>query len=130
MSQLERSHDVAGSWNLDKIYEKYDGFIQSIIEFVAKNPADCEDIYHEVFLVLFQMDSFSEISDIKSYLYRLVVNKANEYSRKKIFGELELKKYQQHVHQKEENKQKQDFLARDEIDKIVSLIHDQYKRSK
>ena len=125
MSQCEQNHDQNNSWNLAEIYEKYDGFIQSVIQFSAKNKADREDVYQEVFVVLSQMGNFDGIRDIKSYLYRLVVNKTNEFLRKKISGELKLKKYLQlHAHQTEENEQKQDLLIQDEMDKVVDLIQE------
>lgn len=125
MSQCEQNHDEAHFWTLAEIYEEYDGFIQSVIRFAAKNRADQEDVYQEVFVVLSQMGNFDKIRDIKSYLYRLIVNKANEFLRKKISGELKLKKYMQlHGHQTEEGEQKQDLLIQDEVDKAIGLIRE------
>jgi RNA polymerase sigma-70 factor (ECF subfamily) len=125
MSQCEQQYNEDRSRALAAIYQEYDGFIQSIIRYSAKNKADQEDIYQEVFLVLFQKADFSEIQDFKSYLYRLVVNKSNEFLRRKITQELRLKTYMELQSQDAvEEGQDEELLVLDEVDGMLELMQD------
>ena len=126
MSQYKQHSGEDRSRALAEIYEKYDDFIESVIRFVARNHADREDIYQEVFVVLSQKENFDEIQNIKSYLYRLVVNKAKEFLRRKITGELKFKEYLelQSRQQVEESDLMHDMLVQDEMDKVVELIEE------
>ena len=125
MSQYEQYSGENHSRVLAEIYEKYDGFIESVIRFVARNQADREDIYQEVFIVLSPKDNFDEIRNIKSYLYRLVVNKANEFLRRKITGELKFKEYLElQSRQIEESDLMHNMLVQDEMDKVVGLVQE------
>lgn len=125
MSQYKQHSGEDRSRALAEIYEKYDDFIESAIRFVARNHADREDIYQEVFIVLSQKENFDEIRNIKSYLYRLVVNKANEFLRRKITGELKLKEYLElQSRQIEEGDLMHNILVQDEMDKVVGLIEE------
>lgn len=69
---------------LARIFEEHDRFIRSVIRFSARNRADQEDIYQEVFLALFVKKDLDQILSIKDYLYRLIVNKSNEFLRQKL----------------------------------------------
>ncbi|MBL7214917.1 MAG: sigma-70 family RNA polymerase sigma factor [Phycisphaerae bacterium] len=124
MSQCEQNHDEDRSRALAKIYREYDRFIQSVIQFSAKNQADREDIYQEVFIVLFQKADLDQIQDFKSYLYRLVINKSNEFLRKKISREIQLKEYigLQSPEAVQEGGDMQDMLILEEVDSMVDLI--------
>ena len=125
MSQYKQHSGEDRSRALAEIYEKYDDFIESVIRFVARNHADREDIYQEVFIVLLQKENFDEIQNIKSYLYRLVVNKANEFLRRKITGELKFKEYLElQSRQIEESDLMHNILVQDEMDKLVGLIEE------
>lgn len=126
MSQCEQQSNEDRSRALAAIYEEYDGFIQSIIRYCAKNKADQEDIYQEVFIVLHQKADSAQIQDFKSYLYRLVVNKSNEFLRRKISQELRLKKYMELQSQEavEEGQDTQDLLILDEVDGMIDLIQE------
>lgn len=123
MSQCEQQSNEDRSRALAAIYEEYDGFIQSVIRYCAKNKADQEDIYQEVFLVLYQKVDLDCIQDIKSFLYRLVVNKSNEFLRRKITQELKFKKYMK-LQSQEAVEEGQDTLILDEVDGMIDLIQE------
>ena len=53
MTQCEQNHSQDHLLALERIYKEHDGFIRSVIRFSAKNQADREDIYQEVFLALY-----------------------------------------------------------------------------
>lgn len=130
MSQCEQHRNENRSEALVKIYEEYDGFIQSIIRFSAKNETDREDIYQEVFLILSRKTDWDDIQDFKSYLYRLVVNKSNEYLRSKITRQLRLKAYMELQPREaiQEGGDIQDLLVLDQVDGIMDLIQERLSR--
>lgn len=86
MSQCEQN-DENRDLSIERIYSEHDDFIRSVIQYAAKNYVDGEDVYQEVFVTLSQKDGFDDIVNIKGYLYRLIVNKVNEFLRKKSLGE-------------------------------------------
>jgi len=125
MSRYEQYSGKDRSRVLAEIYEKYDDFIKSVIRFAAKNHADREDIYQEVFVILSQKKNFDEIENIKSYLYRLVLNKTNEFLRRKITEELKFEKYMElQSRQIEGSDVMHNMLVQDEMDKVVGLIEE------
>ena len=130
MNQCEQNYNEDRSRALVKIYEEYDGFIQSVIRFSAKNQADREDIYQEVFIVLFRKANLEQIQDFKSYLYRLVINKSNEFLRRKISREIRLKEYMELQSQEaaQEGEELQGMLVLDEVDGMVDLIQEHLSR--
>lgn len=93
MNQSEQNQGGNHSRIQDEIFEKYDSFIRSVIQFAAQNPEDKEDIYQEVFLFLSQRDDFDKIQNIEGFLYRVVINKARDFQRSKRRYENNLKKY-------------------------------------
>ncbi len=107
-----------------KIYEQYDGFIQSVIRFSAKNPADRDDIYQEVYVALYAKTDWGEIQDFKSYLYRLVVNKSREFLRSKITRETRHKQYLQSVNDDmiQDTDASAEELVLEQVEDMVDLI--------
>ncbi len=124
MSQCEQNHGGGTSDILTEIYREYDGFICSVIQFAARNREDREDIYQEVFIALSLKDNLNEIQNIKGYLYRLAINKANEFLRKKISGELRFKEYMQLQINKTENRPEQELFTEDQMDAVTKLIRE------
>lgn len=126
MTQCEQNHNQDHLWALERLYREYDGFIQSVIRFSAKNQADREDIYQEVFLTLMGTD-LEEIQDFKSYLYRLIINKSNEFLRNKISRELKQKHYLELYPAAAavvRDGDMEDLIVLDEVDGMVDLIRE------
>lgn len=121
MSQCEQKNDGHGL-NIETIYAEHDGFIRSVIQFAAKNEVDREDIYQEVFVALSHKGDFSDIRNVKGYLYRLILNKVNEFLRKRAFADIRLKSYGQRKASKEETSVDQNLLVSDEAEKTIELI--------
>jgi RNA polymerase sigma factor (sigma-70 family) len=125
MTQCEQNHNQDHLWALERLYREHDRFIQSVIRFYAKNQADREDIYQEVFLTLMGTD-LEEIQDLKSYLYRLIINKSKEFLRNKISRELKQKKYLELYPSAaiEIDGDMEDLIVLDEVDGMIDLIHE------
>ncbi|MCX7698616.1 MAG: RNA polymerase sigma factor [Candidatus Goldbacteria bacterium] len=67
---------------IDEIYKKHSKYVYNIALGILRNKAEAEDITHDVFIKLFySLDSFRGESDIKTYLYRMTVNKAIDFIR-------------------------------------------------
>ncbi len=124
MTQCEQQKDPSHLLVLQRIYRDHDGFIQSVIRFCAKNQADREDIYQEVYLALYAKVDLEKIHDVKSYLYRLVTNKSNEFLRNKIGRELKHKQYIERVTKNtvEDEGFPPEAELRDEVENLVDLI--------
>ncbi len=124
MDQCEQNHVTDDSDILMKIYQEFDEFIQSVIRFSARNSEDREDIYQEVFIALSAKSDLDGIQNIKSYLFRLVVNKANEFLRRKISQELKFKEYLEKQIDKAENQPEQELFSAEQMDKAVEMIRE------
>lgn len=126
MSQCEQQPNEDRLRTLTEIYAEHDGFIQSIIRYAAKNQADQEDIYQEVFLVLYQKADLGLVQDFKGYLYRLVINKANEFLRRKIRQELKLEKFMDEQSpdavEAGPDAAAEELLVLDEVEGMIELI--------
>ncbi|MCX8093569.1 MAG: RNA polymerase sigma factor [Candidatus Goldbacteria bacterium] len=67
---------------IDEIYKKHSKYVYNIALGILRNKAEAEDITHDVFVKLFHsLNSFRGESDIKTYLYRMTVNKAIDFIR-------------------------------------------------
>lgn len=124
MTQCEQHKDPSHLLVLQRIYRDHDGFIESVIRFCAKSQTDREDIYQEVYLVLYGKKDLERIQDVKSYLYRLVVNKSNEFLRSKITREQKRKQYIERFSMRvnETDESLSDVELRDEVEDLIDLI--------
>ena len=92
MSQCEQQNEK-GPPDIQWIYARYDGFIRRVIHTAVRQSDDREDIYQEVFVALSQKGDFDGIDNMEGYLYRVVINKANGWTRKNIAAETGFDKY-------------------------------------
>ncbi len=64
-----------------EIYREYRGFIWTVICFHVKDTSLREDIFQDFFLSLVSKPMPDEIANIKSYLYRAIINDIKDSSR-------------------------------------------------
>lgn len=123
MTQCEQNPNEDRLRAFMTMYEQYDGFIQSVIRFSAKNEADQEDIYQEVYIALYAKTDWEQVKDVKSYLYRLIINKSNEFLRSKITRQLRHKEYLESASDDilQDSEQVQDLLM-EQMDDMIELI--------
>ena len=75
------------------IFHEYDGFIRAIIRFQAHDRSAEEDLFQEFFLAMIRRPVPVEVRNIKSYLYRAVVNHILDSVRMQENYEHAVKKY-------------------------------------
>ena len=70
--------------DFDVIYEQYFDKIYYKVLSIVKNPGDAEDIAQETFMSVFKnLSKFREESNIFTWIYRIAMNKMNDFYRKK-----------------------------------------------
>ncbi len=66
------------------IYKSYFGFVSNVAWRVTGNPHDAEEVVQEVFWKVYQkLGSFQFESSLKTWIYRITVNQAINFSKKK-----------------------------------------------
>lgn len=74
-------------------FNEYGDFIHAIIRFRAPNKSEVEDLFQEFFLALIRKPVPPEVRNIKSYLYRAVVNHILDSVRTQEYHRRAVKKY-------------------------------------
>lgn len=75
---------------IEEIYKNHSKYVYNIALGILRNKSDAEDVTQDVFVKLYYaLDSFRYKSDIKTFLYRITVNKSIDLIRSK---KLHLKK--------------------------------------
>ncbi len=80
---------------IEEIYKNYGKYVYNIALGILRNKTEAEDVSHDVFIKLFNsLDSFRGESDIKTYLYRITINKAIDLIRSNKLHNNKLEKIQ------------------------------------
>lgn len=79
------------------IYDAYGDFIQAVIRFQAKNEFQEEELFQEFFLVLVAKPVPANVTSVKGYIYRALVNMVVESARRRAKEERCLKKHVERV---------------------------------
>ena len=66
-----------------KLLAKYGNFLRTIISLHVENVDDADDLYQEFFLFLIFNPLPKAVKNTKAYLSRMVVNRANDFFRRK-----------------------------------------------
>lgn len=70
-------------FNFKEIYKQHSKYVFNVALSVLKNTKDAEDIMQDVFIKFFEnMDNFRGEANIKTYLYKMTINKSIDYIRK------------------------------------------------
>ncbi len=95
----------------DQLVLNHEMWVKSMILGMVKNKEDSEDIAQDVFVkIYFALNRFRFESEFKTWMYRIVVNKVNNYFRKQklrnyFSGELNEDIYEEkNINSKNENK--------------------------
>ena len=68
----------------ESIYKEYSGFVYNVAYRVVNNIDEAQEITQEVFLTVYRkLKSFKFKSSLKTWVYRIAVNMAIDYSRKR-----------------------------------------------
>ncbi len=66
----------------EKIFEEHGDFIRTIIHFHMKNETEAEDLFQDFFLFLVSKPIPEEVQNVRGFLYRVVLDKAKDTSRR------------------------------------------------
>jgi len=67
----------------NEVVHRHQGWVKGMAMNIVKNPQDAEDIAQDVFVkVYFALNRFRFESELKTWLYRIVINKINNHFRK------------------------------------------------
>ncbi len=75
------------------VFREYGGFIRAVIRFQAGSRFDSEDLFQGFFLVLVRKPVPADVRNIKSFLYRSIVNYVLDLVRKKASYQRNLQQY-------------------------------------
>ena len=96
------------------LFEKYGDFIRTAIRFQAKNEFQEDDLFQEFFLVLATKPIPANVSNVKSYIYRALVNTVIESARRQAREDRCLKKHVEEVRNSINKRMPQTAIIRQE----------------
>jgi RNA polymerase sigma factor (sigma-70 family) len=113
-----------------EVFAEHSRFIRAVIGSRVKNEAQANDIFQNFFLSLVHKPVPKDIRDIKSYLYKAIINDTVDAARK-------VERYQALVHRYSEQlnfcayiiSPENALTIKEETDKVMGLISRQLRRS-
>jgi RNA polymerase sigma-70 factor (ECF subfamily) len=106
----------------ESIYKEYSGFVYNVAFRVVNNIDEAEEVTQEVFLTVYRkLKSFKFKSSLKTWVYRIAVNMAIDYARKRS-------REQHHTVLYEDNKLNKTIdsageeIEREQQEKIISTL--------
>lgn len=68
----------------EEIYKAYFGFVSSVAYRIVSKSEEAEEVCQEVFMTIYRkMSSFRQESSLKTWVYRITINHALKYAKKK-----------------------------------------------
>ncbi len=116
------------SCNVEKaarIFEEYGDFIHAVVHYRLKDENEADDILQDLFLSLVARPMSENVRDVKSYLYRAVVNDINDSIRRIRRYRTTIGKYAENFNYFVNNHSLRDALVeKEERNKIFKLIEE------
>lgn len=105
------------------VFREYGSFIHAVIRFQAVGRLDAEDLFQGFFLVLVHKPVPPEVRNIKSFLYRAVVNYVLDSVRQQARHGHNMKKYSEETRISINNRAARNaFLTADEKDTVIAYM--------
>lgn len=119
--------------NIDRaaeIFSEYGDFILAVIRYRVGNDAQADDLFQDFFVSLASRPIPSDLQNIKSYLYRAIINDIVDAARR-------VEKYKTRMHKYVEcldysinnNTPENALIEKEELDKTLALIKGRLPRS-
>jgi len=113
-----------------KIFSEYGDFIRSIIQSKVQNEEKAVDLYQDFFLSLVYNPIPPEITNIKGFLYRAIINDITDAHRRVERYKNHIQKYGQKIkYSINKTHFENAFKEKEEIIKMLELIHEQLPSS-
>ena len=106
-----------------RIFKEHGNFLRSIISLRIKDESDADDFYQELFLFFFWKSLPENVSSIKGLLYKIVLDKAKDFHRRKKNYKNRIEKYAEIVDDEELYGCSEDLhIKKEESEKMFVLI--------
>ncbi len=113
-----------------RIFTEYGDFIYAVVLAQVKNRDRADDIFQDFFLSLVSKPLSGEIQDMKSYLYRAIINDFNDAIRRVKKYQAKVSRYAEHLTYFTANGDPQKALIKiEETKKMFELIEGHLRQS-
>ncbi len=120
------SNNVA---HASEIFYEHGDFIRAVIRYQVGNNAQADDLFQDFFLSLVSRPIPAEVQNIRSYLYRAIINDIVDAARRVEQYRIKLKKYAEFFdYSIRKNSPKNAIIDEEEMDKMFKLIEDRLRR--
>lgn len=111
--------------NVDRaawVFDKYGGFIRSMIRFHIKDEAEAEDLFQDLFLQLVARPIPCEIRNVRGFIYKLISDTAKDAFRRIDRYKTRIHKYTERNLHTSKNRPENNLMEVEEITKMFELI--------
>jgi RNA polymerase sigma factor (sigma-70 family) len=130
LPSINLNDDSEGVDRVTTIFAEHGDFIRAIIRYHAKNEAQVDDLFQDFFLSLLSKPVPTGVQNIKSYLYKAIINDFIDCTRR-------IDRYQSRIHRyadclvysPPQESPENVLIRKEETDKIVRLIRMRLRRS-
>jgi RNA polymerase sigma factor (sigma-70 family) len=113
-----------------EIFSEYGDFIRAVICYKVKNEAWADDLFQDFFLSLISKPVPAEVQNIRSYLYRAIINDIVDATRRVENYKTRMNKYAECLNYSiNKNTPENAFIEAEETDKMFKLIEGWLRRS-
>ena len=119
-----------GAELVSEIFVEYGSFIRAVIGSQVKNEAQVDDIFQDFFLSLIYKPVPKNVKNIKSYLYRAIINDIVDAARRAEKYQARIEKYSENLNYSINNADHENALVeKEQLDKMFALIKGRLPRS-
>lgn len=112
-----------GAELVSEIFVEYGSFIRAVIGSQVKNEAQVDDIFQDFFLSLIYKPVPKGVKNIKSYLYRAIINDIVDAARRAEKYQARIEKYSEKLNYSINNADHENALIeKEQLDKMFALI--------
>lgn len=113
-----------------KVFEEYGDFIYTVINCKVSNESRADDLFQDLFLSFVSKPPPLNIQNIKSYLYRAIINDITDSARRIERYRTLTRRYAERLkYLKTENNPENVLIEAEETDKICKLIQRRLRNS-
>ena len=113
-----------------EVFAEHSSFIRAVIGSQVKNEAQADDIFQNLFLSLVHKPVPKDVRDIKSYLYKAIINDIADAARTMERYRALVRRYNEQLNFSAKTISPENTLSiREETDKVLDLIDRHLRRS-
>jgi len=113
-----------------KVFAEYGDFIRAVIRYKVKNDAQSDDLFQDFFLSLVSKPIPAGVQNVKSYLYRAIINDIVDATRRVEKYKTRMNKYAECLNYSINKNDPENALVEvEQTDKMFKLIEGQLRHS-